>query len=105
MSNECLMNAFKKSKIYFDGFVYIFANPWSVLRDYKFTNMQRLIYKIIMSLACILGFSAFILGFIWNSSNVMPIYLIIAALFISILGPLYLALYYPSTCKRIDRMR
>ena len=39
LGDECLMNAFKKSKIYLDGFVYIFANPWSVLRDYKFTNM------------------------------------------------------------------
>jgi len=99
------MNAFKKSKIYFDGFVYIFANPWSVLRDYKFTNMQKLVYKIIMSVAYILGFSVFVVGLTWDSSNMMPIYLIVAALVISILGPLYLALYYPSMSKRIDRMR
>ena len=82
-----------------------FANPWSVLRDYKFTNMQKLVYKIIMSVAYILGFSVFVVGLTWDSSNMMPIYLIVAALVISILGPLYLALYYPSISKRIDRMR
>ena len=90
------IDKFKKAMSYLSIFVSILASPWGVLQKSKFPNTQKLVYKLLIIVAYGLGFSAFAVGFVYDQSNMLPIYLIIVAFLLNLIAAMYLAFYYAS---------